>query len=318
MITKDYAYKLAFEKRTEQLRQKEAIREATLELVYEKLPRLTEIDRELGSIGASLALFALSGKSVEDLKEKCAALTKEKNTLLKSANVPEIEYDCPLCNDTGRIKGKICDCIKRDASLIISAALSKEMPLKDNTFDTFDLKYYPNKEIGGINSKKRMTSLLNLCREYAKNFDPEKSESMLFMGEAGLGKTHLTISIVKEVINKGYMPFYASADNLFAILESEKFEREGKGSREAILNSDLLVIDDLGTEMVTQFTRAELYTLINTRILSGKPTIINTNLSIKELEGIYTARITSRLIGSFSAHKFVGVDIRQQKRMEEK
>lgn len=318
MITKDYAYKIAFEKRAEQLRQKEALRDAALELVYEKIPRLTEIDRELGSIGASLAICALSGKSVAGLKEKSAALTKEKKEILKSTNVPEIEYSCTACNDTGRVKGKICDCIKRDAAKIIAEALSKEMPLSNNTFLSFDLKYYPDKEIGKVNAKKRMTSLLNLCREYANSFNPEKSESMLFMGEAGLGKTHLTLSIVNEVINKGYMPFYASADNLFAILESEKFEREGKGNRDAILNCDLLVIDDLGTEMVTQFTRAELYTLINTRILSGKPTIINTNLSIKELENLYTARITSRLIGSFSAHKFVGLDIRQQKRMEEK
>ena len=165
MITKDYAYKLAFEKRAEQLRQKEAIREATLELVYEKLPRLTEIDRELGSVGASLALFALSGKSVEGLKEKSAALSQEKATLLKCANVPEIEYDCPLCNDTGRIKGKICDCIKRSASKIIADELSRQMPLKDNTFENFDLKYYPENEIDGANAQKRKTAILKLCRE---------------------------------------------------------------------------------------------------------------------------------------------------------
>ena len=161
-----------------------------------------------------------------------------------------------------------------------------------------------------------MTAILNINKNYANDFNPEKSENLLFMGGAGLGKTHLTLSIVNEVIKKGFMPFYASADNLFALLESEKFEREGKGNREAILNCDLLVIDDLGTEMVTQFTRAELYTLINTRILYGLPTIINTNLSIKELENLYTARVVSRLIGNYSAHKFVGIDIRQQKKME--
>lgn len=318
MITKDYAYKIAFEEKNRALKEKESLRAATLSLVYEKMPRLTEIDRKLGEIGANIAIFTLSGKDVLPLKEAASKLTKEKKALLKSANVPEIEYNCLLCKDTGRIKGKICECIKKDAAKIITAALSKEMPLLDNTFETFNLKYYPDKEIGTVNSKKRMSSLLELCQNYAHNFNPQTSENLLFMGEAGLGKTHLTLSIVNEVIKKGYIPFYASADNLFALLESEKFEREGKGNREAILNCDLLVIDDLGTEMVTQFTRAELYTLINTRILSGRPTIINTNLSIKELENLYTARITSRLIGSYSAHKFVGVDIRQLKRMEEK
>lgn len=316
MITKDYAYKIAFEKQADALRKKQALRDAALSLAYEKMPRLTEIDSELGQIGASLAIFALSGKSVEGLKEKSAALSQEKATLLKCANVPEIEYSCPLCNDTGRIKGKICDCIKRSAAKIIADELSRQMPLRDNTFENFDLKYYPEKEIDGANAQKRMTAILKLCREYAAEFNPEKSESLLFMGGAGLGKTYLTLSIVNEVIKKGFMPFYASADNLFALLESEKFEREGKGNREAILNCDLLVIDDLGTEMVTQFTRAELYTLINTRILYGLPTIINTNLSIKELENLYTARVVSRLIGNYSAHKFVGIDIRQQKKME--
>ena len=136
------------------------------------------------------------------------------------------------------------------------------------------------------------------------------------MGNTGLGKTHLTLAVAAEIIDKGFIPVYGAAENLFSLIEKEKFSGENRGAYDAMIKSDLLIIDDLGAEMATAFTKSALYNLINTRLLSGRPTIINTNLTMKEIEARYTARISSRLIGNFEAYKFIGADIRQQKALE--
>ena len=315
MITKEQTYKEAFEQKSARLKEKKALRENMLKAAYTSDDRLFEIDNKLSQIGASLAITAISGNSeqLEILKSMSIALTKEKKDILKKAKVKNIKYDCDLCNDTGYVGGKICDCIKREAAEIMSKKLSSQMPLGSCTFENFDLKYYSEKEKKGENSRRRMTSILKLCREYALKFSPETSKNLLFLGDAGLGKTHLTLSIVNEVIKKGYLPVYSSAENLFTSIEAEKFSGEGRGTYEQVLGCDLLVIDDLGAEMATSFTKSVLYNLVNTRILSGKPTIINTNLSMKEIEEKYTARISSRLMGEYDWNKFLGEDIRQQK-----
>jgi len=316
MITKEATYKKAFENIKSGLKEKQQQREILLNAAYKQMPRLAEIDRQLSSVGAQLAIAALSGgeKSIEDMKKVSQTLSAEKAQLLKKAQVPEIDYNCALCSDTGYVSGKICDCVKREAAKVMADELSKEMPLSDCRFENFDLKYYSDKsDEDGQNPRRRITSILKLCKEYVINFNPETSENLLFMGSAGLGKTHLTLAIVSSVIEKGYLPIYGSAENLFACVEAEKFAGEGRGSYEAMLNCDLLVIDDLGAEMATQFTKSVLYNLVNTRILSRKPTIINTNLTMKQIEERYTPRISSRLIGNYEGQRFLGNDIRQQK-----
>jgi DNA replication protein DnaC len=316
MITKEVTYKEAFENKSQRLKAKLQQREALLKSAYMTEPRLNTIDQSLSQIGSNLAITALSGntKKLDVLKKQSQALTAEKNALLKKAGVPEIEYECALCQDTGLIAGKVCDCIKREAAFVMMTELSREMPLGDSKFENFDLKYYSNKtDDNGENPCRRMTSILNLCREYVTNFNPDSSKNLLFMGSAGLGKTHLTLAIVSGIIEKGFLPIYGSAENLFSQIESERFTGEGRGTYEAMLNCDLLVIDDLGAEITTSFTKSVLYSLINTRILTRKPTIINTNLSLKEIEDKYTARVSSRFIGEYEWNKFLGVDIRQQK-----
>ncbi len=316
MITKEATYKKAFENKAQRLKAKTQKREAVLKAAYLAEPRLSEIDQKLSNIGSTIAITALSGNSdkLEALKKQSVALTAEKTALLKKMGVPDIEYECKKCSDTGFISGKICDCIKREAAFVMITELSREMPLGESKFESFDLKYYPDKiDENGENPRRRMTSVLKLCREYVINFDPNSSKNLLFMGSAGLGKTHLTLAIVSGVIEKGFLPVYGSAENLFSRIEAEKFSGEGKGTYEAMLNCDLLVIDDLGAEMATAFTKSALYNLVNTRILTRKPTIINTNLSLKEIETKYSARISSRFIGEYEWNKFLGVDIRQQK-----
>lgn len=310
MITKEITYKKAFELKKDILQNKQKHREMMLAAAYKTNPKLYEIDNKLAELGANLALTALSGdvQKITTLKALSQDLQNEKSTILKKCEVPEIEYDCTVCNDTGYVGGIVCECVKKIANDIMLSEFTKEMPLDDCKFENFDLKYYSDKE-----DNRRMTAILKLCKEYVINFDPNSSPNLLFMGASGLGKTHLTLAIVSGVIEKGFNPIYGPCENLFSLIEKEKFTGENKGSYEAMINCDLLVLDDLGAEMSTAFSKAALYNLVNTRMLSKKPTIINTNLTMKEIATRYSERVASRLIGNYNSNKFLGNDIRQQK-----
>lgn len=316
MIIKEDVYKKAFEAKRNSFKEKTAFHNATVAAAYNAEPRLTEIDRSLSAIGASLAVAALNGGDVAEIKKRSEALSREKKVLLNKFGVQDIKYDCPLCSDTGYVGGKICGCVKHLVAAFIAEEMSEEMPLGTSRFDNFDLKYYPDKDTKEGNPRRRMTAILKVCREYALKFDPKTSGNLLFMGSAGLGKTHLTLAIAGAVIENGFIPIYGAAENLFSQIEKEKFTGENRGAYDAMIKSDLLIIDDLGAEMATQFTKSALYNIVNTRLLANRPTVINTNLTMKEIETRYTPRISSRLIGSFEAYKFIGHDIRQQKAVE--
>lgn len=289
---------------------------ALISKLYEDIPRLIELDNQLGRIGSQAALTALSGdmSALAKIQQKSEELTKEKTEIIKSAGIVKPEPNCKLCGDTGYIGNTYCDCVKVMAKKISLQELSKHMPINNQKFENFDLNYYPDKaDKNGVVPRKIMTAVLKMAKEYAINFTPY-SNSMLFMGGVGLGKTHISLSIVSEVLAKGYSVVYGSAQNLFSAAEREHFSYSGESEKlDALLNSDLIVIDDLGTEFLTSFTQSLFYNIINTRLLSCKPTIINTNLTLKELEERYTPRITSRFIGEYELVKFFGVDIRQQK-----
>lgn len=315
MINKEAIFRKAFEEKAQRLKVKKAQRQALLDALYANDEKLREISNELSSVGARIAITALMNKpeELEKLKAKSEKLSMLKEQIIKKAKIADIEYECNICSDTGLVSGKICDCIKKEASALMAEELSNEMPLKDSSFESFSLDYYSQKaERNSEAPKDRMSAILNICKKYADQFSLS-SPNLLFMGSSGLGKTHLSLSIVKEVLKKGFVPVYSSAENLFSKIEEEKFSGNTKESYDIVLNADLLVIDDLGTEVSTSVTKAFLYNIINTRILSGKPTIISTNLTMKEIEEKYTARVASRLIGNYSAYKFLGNDIRQQK-----
>ncbi len=316
MINKENTYKTAFENKKNRLKERERKREIMLKAAFESNPRLKEIESEMSALGASLAITALSGskESLAELEKRSKLLATEKNDILSRAQVPQIEYECNMCHDTGLIAGKICECIKREAGSILMAELSKNMPLDNCRFENFDLKYYADKtDSAGENPRKEMTKIFKFCKEYVLNFKPETAENLIFRGSPGLGKTHLTMAIVSGVVEKGYLPVYGSAQNLFSAVESEKFSGDKTDSLETMLGCDLLVIDDLGTELVTSFTRSVLYNLVNTRMLCKKPTIINTNLELEELKDTYTNRIASRFMGEYTWKEFCGRDIRLQK-----
>ncbi len=298
---------------------------------YAKIPELINIDREISSAGAQVIRAIGMGENaqsyIEELSKKNLASQQRRKDILKENGYPEnyldADYHCKKCRDTGFVSGVMCDCYKellRDTAI---AELSEFSINGCSTFERFNVNYYPDvlDEASGINLRERMTDVLNFCKSYAEDFGTD-SPSLLFYGATGLGKTHLSLAIAAEAVKKGYGVIYGSAQNLMSRLEKEHFSNnrnsnEFEGSEQAMLECDLLVIDDLGAEFSTQFTVAELYNIVNTRMMSRLPVIISTNLFPDELEKRYTQRITSRIVGNYISLYFCGKDIRQIKLTEQ-
>lgn len=317
MLKREDAFTKALTQKKASLEEKQRKRDALIHSLYANEPKLEKLDLAIASEGAKIALTAMSGDHslLEKIRLKIDKLAAEKNEIIQKASIPEVKYDCVYCKDSGYINGKLCDCIKALAKQITFKQLSTEMPLDECRFDNFNLNFYDNDDDGNTSPRKRMTAIFNLCRTYANEFSPSKSSNLLFLGDAGLGKTHLSLAMVSEIIRKDYDVIYGSAYNLLSMIENERFSSNSGEGYEALISCDLLVIDDLGTEILTSHTVSVLYNVINTRLLSKRPTIINTNLSLAEIEKRYTPRVASRLIGSYTAKKFIGRDIRQIKAM---
>ncbi|MBO4693120.1 MAG: ATP-binding protein [Clostridia bacterium] len=314
-MTRKECYNICLENKQSLLSRQIAARESALSRLEENNPRFAEIKRLMSTLGAKIAITAISGDrgKLKDMEKTLFELSKEKKEIIKSAGIEEIKYDCEKCRDTGYYGGKVCDCIKTAATKFYITELSKIAPVESCRFETFDLSFYPDTETEGGNPKKRMTAIFKLCKEYTIKFNPLSSESLLFTGNTGLGKTHLSLAIAYELLLKGYNVIYGSAYNMFAKMESEHFgEHSDKAYLEAV-DCDLLIIDDLGGEFVSPYIQSLVYNIVNTRLLARKPTIINTNLSMAEINRIYTPRVASRLLGEYNAKRFLGNDIRQQK-----
>ena len=316
-MTREQCYAAAFQKQQETLRYKKATLDAAIQNVKDTNPDFEKINSRISFLGAQIATIAISGdtKSLSALQSEMTELSAARDAILKMASIGEIVYDCDVCKDTGYINGKICDCIHNAAKKIRLNDLSAKLPLDSCHFENFDLNYYKSEEIDGANPRKRMTAIFKLCREYVINFNPATSESLLFMGDTGLGKTHLTLAITYELLNRGFDVIYGAAYNLFSEMETEHFSEHTNNKYNAAIDCDLLVIDDLGGEFVSPYIQSLLYNIINTRDLANKPTIINTNLSMAEIANRYTPRVASRLI-KYTAKKFIGNDIRQIKAMQ--
>ncbi len=297
----------------------DALRRELKQKLYRDYPRVKEIDAELSTMGLKVATASFSGNTekVEEIKQRCQDLYEEKS-LLYNVDDYIVPFACSRCEDTGYFEGKYCDCILKAAKLYQYKELSTIMPFKQCNFENFNLDYYPEEGETKISPKLRMEKNLAYCKKFVKNFPT--GENLLFIGGVGLGKTHLSVAIANELIEKGYGVFYASVENLITQLQKEKFGRLDSdfSFREAVEDADLLVVDDLGTEFNTQYSRTAIYDIVNSRMLSGKSTIINTNLFMEELGERYTDRIASRFIGNYTPLLFEGNDIRQQKAMESK
>lgn len=320
-----------YEKAAQRIKERRARAERKVEErrreVAEKHPELLMIEREMSQAGlAAMKAMGMGANRVsylEKLKNKSLAVQAERIELLKHAGYPEDylehHYECEQCKDRGFVEGVTCSCYKKLIKDIAYEELNLFSPLDLSSFESFDLNFYPDTKDAhtGLNIRNQMRDILNYCKGYAEDFD-ESSPSVLMYGATGLGKTHLSLAIAREAINKGYDVIYGSTQNLLNKLERERFGRsnEESGKTEQLLvECDLLILDDLGAEFSTQFTVAAFYNIINTRMLSTKPTIISTNLMLDEIEGKYTQRITSRIIGSYTPLLFLGKDIRMIKSM---
>ncbi len=296
------------------VKKQEYIYEKALEKAKEDYPRINEIDRLLANIGTSLLGYAISGNidAINKCREESEALSKEKDQLLKAAGVAEKTVFCKVCADTGYVSGKLCECVKAVARDLAVKELTDSMPIDNVSFESFKLDYYPD------DVRPKMERILNFCKDYANNFS-KNSPNLLFMGKCGLGKTHLSLSIIKELTRKGINVVYGPAQTLFSAAEKEHFAYSGETEKtDQILNAQLLVIDDLGTEFITNYVQSLFYDIVNSRLLRGLPTIINTNLNFEELETRYTPRIASRLLGEYRVKNFAGNDIRTLKKIEDK
>lgn len=290
--------------------------EARTAAVHGQYPDIAEIDKQLRATGLSIMQEATKGLSGLDerlkrLEEQNAALQNERRELLKKYGLPadctDPKYECAKCTDTGYVGIKMCHCFKAAMTKLAFEGSGLGALLKDQSFDTFDLSYYTDNKA----NYEKIRQNVDTCKAYAEGFN-ETSDNLLLMGPTGLGKTHLSTSIAKRVLEKGYGVVYDSATNVFNDFNKEQFKGEN-GLTEKYFDCDLLILDDLGTEMHTPFTVSCFYNLINTRLNAGKSTIINTNLTIDELRKVYSDRITSRMFGCFRPLMFAGKDIRMQK-----
>lgn len=289
-----------------------------------KIPELNTINRKLAQIGLNISkTFFTSQNPKEDidrLRTESLALQEEKKNLLKKNGYDEnalaIKYTCPACEDTGFINGRRCKCFINLLKDIEREKIEKIAPLEECTFETFNTEYYPdNAENGEISPRRRAQKIKENCIRYATNFS-KSSKSLFFMGGTGLGKTHLSLAIANVAINKGYSVIYGTAQNILGDLQNENFGRLDnlKYRENEILDVDLLILDDLGTEFKSAYTVSCLYNIINTRLSAKLPTIISTNYSIDEIEKIYDQRTTSRIIGGYSTLVLTGNDIRYIKK----
>jgi len=314
-------------------RQKEERLGQRLQNVYSKAPRVHELDVELRAtmaeiVGVALGVDAIS--KVEDIRAKNLELQKQRRNEIVKAGFPENylddDYMCPKCRDTGYEDTIMCRCLEIIYKEEQNNSLSNLFKLGNETFKNFNLSYYDDTPApdASISPRQIMEDIYELCIEYARKFG-KKSVNLFFNGAPGLGKTFLSACIARVVADNGFSVVYDFATSIFSKFEDVKFTRtndsdevraEVKNAREEIkryLECDLFIIDDLGTEMTTAFTISALYEIINTRLVTGRKTLINSNLTIEELHRRYSEQIMSRLEWEYQLLTFYGSDIRKKK-----
>lgn len=302
-------------RRSEALLKRAANHDAAVKII----PEILELEETMSRAGLDTIKAVGMGEDGEKYIMNLARINLDaqarRKELLKANGFPEdwldVPYTCKKCGDTGAVNGLVCDCFKTLLRSIEYESLCSKLPVDKCRFDNFRLDYYPDG--AGISPRKRMENVLNYCKAYADDFG-KTSPSLLLYGMTGLGKTHLSLAVAGKAVEKGSGVIYTSAQNLFNRLEREKFGRtEDNSTEQSVLDCDLLIIDDLGAEFVTQFTVTALYNIVNCRGLENRPTVISTNLTPDSISKTYNDRIASRILSNYELLKFDGSDIRQLK-----
>ena len=302
--------------------ERERENEAHRAAAYERYPRLREIDRELQQSMAELAIAFLKKDSEETLgaiRTRNQTLQAERSWILEAGEFEDGYLDdtpvCTRCGGTGYDGSQMCSCLRELCRQEQKKELTSLLGSGRESFDTFRLDVYSDAYDPklGTSPRELMRSNLNICKKYAAGFSAA-SGSLLFSGATGLGKTFLSACIARQIADRGFSVMYETAIRLFGDFETEKFGAQGgDGSlTRKYFDCDLLIIDDLGTEMTTQFTVSALYSVLNTRMMEGKPILISTNLLPEALETRYSPQIASRIVGTFRLIKFTGDDLRRK------
>lgn len=292
--------------------------------IEKKLPEVFNIENQIGKLCVELTVSTF--KSIENrdeylnlLKNRIMDLRIKKTELLVQYGFnPEyltLRYRCTKCKDTGYIGTEKCSCYKQKVvQLHYNDSCLKDL-LKENNFDHFSMEFYSTKRIGEEpeSPRKNMEKIVVKSMSFIKNFSSH-NENLLFYGNSGTGKSFLSHCIAKELLDKGHFVVYRTAEELIQNLRAIRFENN-LALEEHLLQCDLLIIDDLGTEQINDFSKTELFNLLNKRLLKHKKMLVSTNYALKELLSIYSERITSRLLGNFNLCKFYGEDIRVTKNL---
>ncbi len=284
-----------------------------LEELSSSLPGFAELSAELEATGLKALQTALSGGDIALVRRETEELRRRRSELLTShgyaPDAADRKYRCAKCSDSGFVELEMCSCLRSELTLASLEASGLGKLVRTQSFETFSLSHYVGRE------QALMKAIGARLFSFAKNFSEKSTENFLMIGGTGLGKTHLATSVARVVVEKGYNVLYRPAQELFAVFNRQRFGDgfEGDGAEREFFDCDLLIIDDLGTEVTTQYTVSWLYDVVNSRLNAEKPTVINTNLTEDALRSRYDDRITSRLLFNYTPLFFVGHDIRDQK-----
>lgn len=294
--------------------------------IYDMLPRIKEIDKDIAKLSIQLSRMVFTKPDnfvlkLKDLRETINILKEEKDFILTKRKIPDIYmrevHNCSKCNDTGYTEdGGMCSCYKQSIINSLYNISGLGNLLKKENLDTFDLSKFDDIQFGRekLTPRENIKLILKNSIDYIDGFEKHEG-NILFYGGTGVGKTFMCNCIARELISKGIIVLYQTAFRMFETISEHKFNRssesyENKDNFSMIYDSDLLIIDDLGTESINSFTITELFNIINTRLITGKKTIISTNLSLEKLSETYSDRIMSRVMSKYNVYKFYGKDIR--------
>ncbi len=294
---------------------------ARLDEVYAAVPEIRALDSETGTQAAGCARELINGdeSAMDRFRENAAKIRARREELLTLAGFPadytKMRYRCPDCKDTGYRDGRRCRCFEEARVRLLYDQSSLKHVLERENFSNLDEDIYDETPIPefGISQREYMKNIIRQCREFAENF-PEGANSLLFTGPTGVGKTFLANCIAKELIDRSFGVIYFVAQDFFEILSRCRFgkddEEDAREAYRGILDCDLLILDDLGTEINSSFVSSQLFYCINERIEQEKGTIISTNLTLKGLRERYSDRVTSRLMSSYQMMPLYGSDLR--------
>lgn len=299
-----------------------------IEEVYKKVPRIQEINEEMASASIAQAkemLLKGSTSALETLHKRLEDLSKEKVHLLASFGYPpnylQMQYECPDCQDTGFIRGEKCHCFKQATIDMLYMQSNLRDILKEENFQSFTFQYYDNSvknRITGKTAYENMRDIFLICKNFVTDFE-KQTQNLLFFGDTGIGKTFLSHCIARELLESSHSVIYLSAIELFDLFSRHTFESETDFATAAlleyILECELFIIDDLGTELSNSFTNSKLFYCLNERLSRKRSTIISTNLTLEHITQIYSERISSRIFSNYIPLKFYGDDIRIKKKL---